>query len=290
MHISMKRNYAVLAYIMFIAACSGNVPVKNGDVNIVYETKGKGDTAIVFVHGWCINKEYWQPQMNFFEKQYKLVALDLGGHGESGENRRQWTVDEYANDVIAVINALQLNKVILVGHSMGGDIILQVANKIPGKIVGFIGIDNFKDIVTGFTPEEQKGIDDFFSTLRSNYDSIAALYCRSTLFPQDYTDSVSVNRVIKDVQHMDTTVAIQTLESLLAYSLKETEQLPLLKMPVHLVVSDFTPTNEDAVKNYCTRGLHVYTVKGTGHYPMIEKRGEFNLKLQQALNDISKGR
>ncbi len=292
MNIQLK--YRMLALVVMLTACKNseptNVEVKNNTVNIAYEVKGKSDTAVLFVHGWCIDKTYWKAQMDFFEKRYKVVALDLSGHGESGKQRSSWTIEEYANDVIAVINALQLDKVILVGHSMGGEIILQVTGKIPGKIIGFIGIDNFKDIVTGFTPEQKKGIDDFFASLRSGYDTMATIFSRSVLFPPDYADTASVNRVISDIRHTDTAISIATLESLMTYSTKDADLLQRLQLPVHLVVSDYTPVKEDVVKKYCNKGLYVYTVKGTGHYPMIEKPGEFNYQLQLALNDIGEGK
>jgi pimeloyl-ACP methyl ester carboxylesterase len=59
--------------------------------------------------------------------EYTVVALDLGGHGQSGHNRENWTIEDFAKDVRAVIDGLHLNNVILVGHSMGGEIILQTA-------------------------------------------------------------------------------------------------------------------------------------------------------------------
>src|SRR5690349_6914406 len=82
--------------------------VKNGNVNIAYIKKGNNDTALVFVHGWCINKEYWQKQNDEFSKRYTIVAIDLGGHRESGHNRNSWTIDDFASDVIAVSDSLHL--------------------------------------------------------------------------------------------------------------------------------------------------------------------------------------
>src|ERR1700732_2344279 len=117
------------------------IPVENAGVNISYLLTGNSDTAIVLMHGWCINKEYWKAQQAYLGNKYKIVSLDLAGHGQSGKNRTHWTVEEYAGDVIALIRTLKLEKVILVGHSMSGDIMLQVATEIPEKIIGLIGID-----------------------------------------------------------------------------------------------------------------------------------------------------
>src|SRR6185295_7436006 len=90
-----------------------HVAIKNGDVSIAYTMSGNGDTSIVFVHGWGISKEYWKQQQDALSSDYTVVALDLGGHGQSGHNRENWTIEEFAKDVGAVIDRLKLNNVIL---------------------------------------------------------------------------------------------------------------------------------------------------------------------------------
>ncbi|MDX2046750.1 MAG: alpha/beta hydrolase [Chitinophagaceae bacterium] len=290
--IFMKPRLIILSLIILSACASPadkkNVVVKNGELNIAYRSAGNSDTAIVFVHGWCINKEYWTAQEDYFSKRFNTVTLDLGGHGQSGKNRNNWTIDEYGNDVAAVINTLDLKKVILVGHSMGGDIILNVANKVPEKIIGFIGVDNFKSITTNFSPEEQKQVDTFFIMMKSGYKAIAEQYTRSSLFPANYADTVSVKRVINDIKNSDSSIAIQTLESLMQVFLKEGELLSQLKVPVHLISSDLEPMNEESVKKYCKAGLFVHSIKGVGHYPMIEKPEEFNKLMDEAIGQIAK--
>jgi hypothetical protein len=54
-------------------------------------------------------------------------------------------------------------------------------------------------------------------------------------------------------------------------------------------VSDYTPTNEDSLRKYCKARYSIKTIHGTGHYPMIEKPGEFNMLLDETIEDISKG-
>ncbi|PWT99550.1 MAG: hypothetical protein C5B52_10515 [Bacteroidetes bacterium] len=266
------------------------VPVNNNGVEIAYNKKGTGDTAIVFIHGACINKEYWKSQVDYFSKRYTTVALDLGGHGHSGHNRDSWTIEDYANDVMATIRDLNLNKVILVGHSMGGEIILQVANTIPDKIIGLVGIDNIKDVITSYNPKQKKEIAHFIQELKIHYDSIVPVFIKQSLFPPNYNDTASMNRVINDVQLMDSYIAIQTFTSLTNFSLKDAGLLSNLKVPLHLIVSDYSPMNEANVKKYCKAGLFVKTIHGTGHYPMIEKPKEFNEALDQTLQEISSGK
>src|SRR5271168_1835082 len=68
-------------------------------LNIVCEVGGKGDTALVFLHGWCGDRAYWKNQVEAFAPDYQIVTLDQAGHGESGKDRKAWTIDGLAGDV-----------------------------------------------------------------------------------------------------------------------------------------------------------------------------------------------
>jgi pimeloyl-ACP methyl ester carboxylesterase len=272
--------------LLVIACAKKPAEVKNGQVNIAYNLSGKGDTTIVLVHGWCIDKSYWKETQEALSNQYTVVALDLGGHGQSGHNRTEWTVEEFATDVGAVIEALDLGKVVLVGHSMGGDIILQCALNMPARIVGFIGIDNFKDFADSFTPEQEKEINGFINALKVHYKSTAARYSAATLFPPNYDDTASINRVVRSVQAEDSVISVQAIQSVISYSLQESKLVPKLSIPVHLIASDYTPINEDKLRQFCKAGYSLQIINGVGHYPMIEKPKQFISAMKETLQKI----
>src|SRR5882672_2565518 len=95
-----------------------NIIIENNDVRIDYTDSGKGDTVLLFVHGWCINKRYWSDQKAHFKYKYRVVAVDLPGFGQSGKNRKIWTTQAFGSDIDTVMAALNLRNVILIGHSM----------------------------------------------------------------------------------------------------------------------------------------------------------------------------
>ncbi|HRH60996.1 MAG TPA: alpha/beta hydrolase, partial [Chitinophagaceae bacterium] len=152
--------------------------VYNGLVNLAYNISGSADTTLLFVHGWCINKEYFSSQADYFGKRYKVVTMDLGGHGKSGKQRFSWGVQNYASDVVTVIDSLALSNVILVGHSMGGDIILEAALQRPNKVIGCIGIDNFKDVTPQYKPEQIGQIAQFMTAVHKNFYNTAEAYSK----------------------------------------------------------------------------------------------------------------
>ncbi|MDB5133729.1 MAG: hypothetical protein JWP37_332 [Mucilaginibacter sp.] len=149
---------------LLLFSCNGNhsdfttKPVKISDqgVNIAYTDSGKGDTTLLFVHGWGLNKGYWTNQVNVFSKKYRVVTIDLPGFGESGKNRTVWNTEAYGRDIDTVISQLHLKNVILAGHSMAGDIVLQAAVNAPNQVIGLVGVDNFKMLDTPKHPRIKK--------------------------------------------------------------------------------------------------------------------------------------
>ena len=88
--------------------------VRSSDgVQIAYHTVGEGNPALVFVHGWSCDKSYWKEQVPFFSEKYRVVTIDLAGHGDSGADRTDWSIPAFGQDVASVIKALNLKRVIL---------------------------------------------------------------------------------------------------------------------------------------------------------------------------------
>jgi pimeloyl-ACP methyl ester carboxylesterase len=258
-------------------------------VKIACDSCGDGDTTLLFVHGWCINKEYWQPQLKVFCPQYKTVAIDLPGFGQSGRNRNNWDFDAYADDVKNVIDQLKLKNVILIGHSMSGDIILKVSNKYPGSIIGIAGIDNLHEPGAPMTGQQKKEMNDFFAMLNRNFDSTVSKFMRASLF-QPTTPKQIVDRVMNNVFTADSSIATKVLESLTETAQQEQTMMQGLFHKLYLINSDVLPVKTDSLAKYCRKGFKVELVHATGHYPMIEKPAEFNSALRRVIEDISKNK
>ncbi|MEP7373925.1 MAG: alpha/beta hydrolase [Chitinophagaceae bacterium] len=284
----------VICFFLFIVFASCNQPNSSKPVDIVrnglqisYNSCGDADTSLLFVHGWCINKEYWEPQLNYFCARYKIVAIDLPGFGQSGKNRTAWNFDEYTEDIKAVIEQLHLKNVILIGHSMSGDLILNVSNKYPRLLAGIVGVDNLHEPGSPMSTDQQKETAAFFNMLSSAFDSTVNRYLRPPLF-QPSTDTAIVNRVMNSVFTTDSAIAISVLRSVVDISQKEKQLMQGLSNKLYLVNSDLVPIKTDSLLKYCGKGFHAELVHGTSHYPMIEKPADFNKALQNVIDSIGK--
>ncbi len=110
---------------------------------IHYGVRGKGDVALVFVHCWTCSHAFWDQQIEHFSRDYQVVWLDLAGHGESGSQRQHYTMRKFGQDVASVVEKVGAEKVILVGHSMGGPVAVEAAGLLGERVLGVVGVDTF---------------------------------------------------------------------------------------------------------------------------------------------------
>lgn len=90
---------------------------------IYYEDHGSGQ-PIFFIHGWLCSSRFWRRNMAGLENHFRVIAMDLRGHGRSSKTLQGHTVDQYARDLHALLVHLQLQRVILLGWSLGGPTVL----------------------------------------------------------------------------------------------------------------------------------------------------------------------
>ncbi|MGV9451724.1 alpha/beta fold hydrolase [Streptomyces sp. NPDC003635] len=103
---------------------------------LTYDDQGPRDSAeapLVFIHGWTANRHRWDHQMSHFAERRRVVRLDLRGHGESGGAGVR-TIEELAADVLALLDHLEIDRCVLVGHSMGGMIAQTVTLAHPDRV------------------------------------------------------------------------------------------------------------------------------------------------------------
>lgn len=247
-------------------------------VEIAYFVQGTGEPAIVFIHGWSCDKSYWMEQIRALSSKYKVVAIDLAGHGQSGLNRDNWTIQAYGEDVAAVVNHLNLDKVILVGHSMGGAVIIYAANLLKGKVIGLIGADTFQNL--GETmPEEQ--LTPFLQPFKDHFVESTKAFVKS-LFPPT-ADSMLVKKVANDMSSAPPDVAVSSMENLF-----KSDVVPALKeleVPIISINSDMIPVQIENNKKL-VKSFEVKMMNGVGHFIMLENPTEFNMLLDEAILEL----
>lgn len=269
----------VIFSVSIIQAAGGKVKSSDG-VEIVYSVYGKGEPALIFVHGWGWDQSLWKEQVAKFSSRYTVVTLDLAGHGESGKKRRSFTIRAFGDDVVSVINKLKLKKVILVGHSMGGIINLEVYRQIKDKVVGIIGADTYQLFQKGENP---KSAEDYLTTFKENYLGSVREYVR-TLFLES-ADSALVEKMVKKMQKLSPEIGMDIFRNIYQYnSLQAAADL----QPRIIAINGQKFKVKEAENVKILPGFSARIIRGTGHFPMIEKPQEFDEKLQKAIDELTK--
>jgi pimeloyl-ACP methyl ester carboxylesterase len=256
--------------------------LKSADgVKIVCTVEGKGDIALLFIHGWCCNKSYWEYQIPTFSKKYQVVAVDLAGHGDSGLNRKEWTMEAFGQDVIAVVKGLKLKKVILIGHSMGGIVMVEAAKQLTENVRGLIGVDTLANVEQKFTEEQFNA---FIAPMRKDFKKGTEIFLRSIMFTEK-TDTALRERIVKDMCDCPPTVGLNSWEHMFHYDLPNA--MDEVKAHIRCINSDKFPNNIEAGKRHAA-SFEVKFIKGWGHFIMMEDPQTFNKLLEETIQELLK--
>ncbi len=252
------------------------VPSADG-IPIAYEVHGQGSPALVLVHGWSCDRGYWKEQVADLAPEHQLVMIDLAGHGESGLGRKDYTMASFGEDVAAVVDSLKLEHVVLVGHSMGGDVIVEAAKRLPGKVAGLVWVDDYKSLGTPHSAEE---VDAFVAKFRKDFRGTTTGFVRGLFGPG--ADPKLVERVAKDMASAPPAVALSALQNSFSYSRQVTATLAELKLPVVAINSDREPTDYESLAKY---GVKAFVIPDSDHFLMLEDPPRFN----RSLDSVVKG-
>jgi pimeloyl-ACP methyl ester carboxylesterase len=109
---------------------------------LAYQEIGTGPKSMLFVHGWACDHTIFEAQIDYFRYSHRVVAVDLRGHGASDAPHQEYTVAGFADDLASLCHELQLERPIVVGHSMGGTIALDLAARYDNLLSAVILIDS----------------------------------------------------------------------------------------------------------------------------------------------------
>ena len=278
---------SLVAFTVFVVACERQpespASVLSADsVPIHYDVHGTGEPALVFVHGWSCDRSYWRAQVPHFAERYRVVNIDLAGHGESGGRRATWSMAAFGADVAAVVEHLEVDDVVLVGHSMGGPVVVEAARLLGDRVIGVVGVDTFNDVSQRSAPEEIEG---FLQPFRDDFTEATRGLVRNAMFVPN-TDSALVHRIVADMSSAPPDVGFGALVGYFDWFNNEVaDAFRELNAPVYLINSDMNPTNVAAGREY-TSSFEVVLMSGVGHFVMMEDPDTFNRLLSEIVEGL----
>lgn len=257
-----------------------HVVLSKDGVPISYEIYGAGEPTLVFVHGWSCDARYWRAQVPHFLKKYRVVILDLAGHGHSGTTRTRYTMGAFGEDVRAVTEAAGSGSVILIGHSMGGSVIAEAARLMPGRVIGLIGIDTLENIEYPMTFEEFKKM---IAPLEKDFRAGSRQFIGEMILPQ--TDPQLREWILSDVSAAPPAVALSAMNEMMTQYItgEAAKAFEKIRIPVITVNGDLWPINYEANRRHMF-SYDAIVLKKADHFLMMDRPEEFNRALEKAIH------
>jgi pimeloyl-ACP methyl ester carboxylesterase len=244
-------------------------------VTIRYEVRGTGDPTLVLVHGWTNSRAIWGQHPETLAKSHRVVALDLAGHGISDADRADWTVEAFGQDVVAVADRLGLDRIVLVGFSMGGPVIIEAADQLGDRVDGLVFVDTVQDPDTFLGGEE--ALEQMVAAMRANWNDPALI--RAFGFTPDAPDSLidyAIRIQPEELAEYQVTV-LYAVHDWVGAEMKRT--LERLDVPIAAINTTNEPTNVEALRRY-DPGFTVDTIEGVGHAGILLQRvDDFDARL-----------
>jgi pimeloyl-ACP methyl ester carboxylesterase len=224
----------------------------------------------MLLHGWCCSQAFWRLQTERLSGGFRLIAIDLPGHGLSAASQppRRWPIEGFGSDAVAVADALSADKLALIGHSMGGAAALEAALRLRSRCPLVLGVDTFTDAAfyrrrprAEVEARKQAFADDFPGAMEKMVRQITA----------DHIARRMVDWMAGAMAGAEPRVALLILGALLAWDIEA--RWPLLRSPVETINSTMLTQNSEQL---ALAGLRVHFMDAVGHFPMLEDPGRFN--------------
>jgi pimeloyl-ACP methyl ester carboxylesterase len=241
-------------------------------------TTGSGPATMIFVHGWTCDSSSWVGQVPAFAQKYRVVTLDLPGHGRSASPKDgKLSMDLFARAVEAVRAEAKADRVVLVGHSMGAPVIRQYAKLYPQHVAGLVAVDGPLD-VRGFPPPEFKQPPPMVGAegLKAREKMVRGMFIAETA-------PALQEKILKMMLGTSEETANGAIAAVFDPSVSKTD---VIKAPALAVYAGTAKPPDPKVAKEVLPNYEGTQLAGTGHFLMMEKPDEFNRLLTSFLDKI----
>ena len=247
-------------------------------VHIEYRVRGAGVPLVVLVHGWSCDSNYWRAQLPALTPRYTVLTVDLAGHGASGSNRSDWSMQNFGADVAAAVRAHWSQhadaprKVVLVGHSMGGLVVIETARQLGAAVSGVIGVDTFKSF--GRPAPDSKLRDQRLAAMSKDFIGATRQFVTTSFFTPT-ADPAFVRQIADDMSAAPPQVGMAAIRAMNAWDAGAGRDLKDITVPIIAIVSDTLPM-DDARSRKVAPTFRSIVMPGRGHFLMMEDPAGFN--------------
>lgn len=253
-------------------------------VHVQYRVYGSGEPAVLFIHCWSCDSNYWREQVPALKQKYTVITVDLAGHGGTDGNRSAWSIARFGQDVATAAAAIPNQQIVLVGHSMGGPVAIEAARLLKNRVIGIIGVDTFNTI--GAPGPSKAQIDAIIKPFEADFIGHTRSLVTEHLFRPGGNRDLA-NKVAYDMSLSPPRTAIPALRALFEYDF--TEPLREIAVPIMAIDSDLgEPVNEARIRKVLPK-FRAVIIPESGHFLMMENPQVFNAALATEVEALQRG-
>jgi len=238
-------------------------------MRVHYQNYGTGKDALVLVHGWTCDLNFWKMNAATLAKQARVIAIDLPGHGESDKPQIAYTMDLFARAVDAVLRDAGVDQAVLVGHSMGTPVIRQFYRLYPNKTRALVIVDG--SLQPFGDPKAMKNLMDL---LRGPvYQAAAGPMVEAMTRPMKdpALREEAKAAMLRTQQH----VAVSAFDGMLATDIWQRDQIKVPVLAIHAKQPAWTAEYEQFVRGLIPN-LDYQVWDGVSHFLMMDEPQKFN--------------
>ena len=231
----------------------------------VAHTKSKD--AIVLIHGWTCSADFWKESLHAF-RGYRVIALDLPGHGRSDKPKLNYSMEYFAKSVDAVMKHAGVDRAVLAGHSMGTPITREFYRMYPQRTLGIVIVDG---ALRTFFPKAMT--DTFVAQLRAGYKENAAKFIDGMLAA--VKDETLRKYIRENMLATPDFVAISAMEGMGDEKIWKEDKITVPVLAV-MAPSPFWPPDVKEIFTSIAPKIDFQMWSGVSHFLHMEKPKEFN--------------
>lgn len=249
-----------------------------GTNRVSYSVSGSSSNTVVLIHGWGGKKEQWQPQISNLDRNFRVIAIDLPGYGQSDKPKTNYTMAFKAAAVQAALQEVKAAKAVLVGFSMGAQVISEFYKQHPEQVAGLVSIDG---TLRGLSIPPDR-LEEMVAPYRTGQHEAPLRQFFGTMFPNPGTEKLR-DEVIETLLKTPAYVLQSSFEQMADAS---TWKVSKISVPL-LMIKQNNPawSEEEYVKQLQPKAIYK-EMPGVGHFIHLEKPSEVNALLNEFLNSV----
>ncbi|MDR4494761.1 MAG: alpha/beta fold hydrolase [Nitrospirales bacterium] len=259
--------------------------VING-ITLGYTDRGNG-TTLVFIHAFPLSKSMWLPQVDALKDSCRVITLDLRGHGESDTMLWNWTLDDYAADVIGLLDHLGIAQAVFIGLSMGGYTVFSLCRHFADRVHAIVLADTRAQADTEEGKAGRRGMAQI--AFNEGASAIADLMIPKLLAPSTIQRQPDMVEQVRQMILQTPSVGIVADLMAMAARPDSTDLLTLITCPTLILVGEqdvATPVAESRYMADRIPGATLVTIPEAGHLSNIEQPRAFNHALETFLQRL----